>query len=97
MSGGERSIAALLHRYKYKTDYLITHHIQHGLFTIKFHLILYVVFLPNPDLTIIKHNSPPTDQFFALFREGLLHVQSSHSIFHVVVDVERALSPHGCL
>lgn len=52
----------------------------------------------NPNRTGVNSTpTSPTDQLFALLGEGLLHVQPSHRIFHVVVDVERALSPHGRL
>lgn len=45
----------------------------------------------------IKYNPTSTDQFFALFRESLLHVQPTNSVVHVVVDVKCTLSPHSCL
>lgn len=48
----------------------------------------------NEKPTTSERSQPPTDQLFALLGEGLLHVQTAHRVLHVVVDVERALSPH---
>lgn len=64
----------------------------------EFHLMTFVIaFKTKSNLIMYKYNPPPTDQFFTLFREGLLHIQSSYSVVHIVVDIKCTLSPHCCL
>lgn len=67
--------------------------------------LLWVPSLVQTSLTIRSDNrkmksqiqETSTDQFFALLRESLLDVETTHGVFHLGADIQSTLSPHCSL